>query len=62
MVKSMYVPSHRITYKISEDVVPGHHIMVEGQRYEMLSKRPIGRRVTRSLINEEKQERIVLYS
>lgn len=62
MVKLMYVPSSKITYKISEDIVSGNHIVVGGVRYELISKRPIGRRVTRSLINEKKQERIVLYA
>ena len=62
MVKSMFVSNQKITARISEDIVPGYHIMVEGQRFELISKRPIGRRVLRSLINEEKKERFVLYA
>lgn len=62
MVKSMFVSNQRITSRISEDIVPGYHIMVEGQRYELISKRPLGRRVLRNLINEQKQEKFVLYA
>lgn len=62
MVKSMFVSNQKITSRISEDIVPGYHIMVEGQRYELISKRPLGRRVLRNLINEQKQEKFVLYA
>ena len=62
MVKSMFVSNQKITARISEDIVPGYHITVEGQRFELISKRPLGRRVLRSLINEEKKERFVLYA
>jgi len=62
MVKSMYVPSLKITYKIAEDIVYGNHIVVDGVRFELINKRPIGRRVLRSLVNESKGERIVIYS
>lgn len=62
MVKSMFVSNHKITSRISEDIVSGNHIIVEGQRFELISKRPLGRRVLRSLINEEKKERFVLYA
>jgi hypothetical protein len=62
MVKSMFVSSQKITSRISEDIVSGYHITVEGKRFELISKRPLGRRVLRSLINEEKKERFVLYA
>jgi len=61
MVKSMYVLSSKITSRISEDIVPGYHIVVDGIRFELISKIPLGKRVLRSLINEEKKERFVLY-
>lgn len=62
MVKSMFVSNQKITSRISEDIVPGYHITVEGHRYELISKRPLGRRVLRNLINEQKQEKFVLYA
>lgn len=62
MVKLFYVPSLKITYKIAEDVVPGNHIMVQGSRYELLNKRPLGRRVKRNLVSVSKDEKIILFS
>ena len=61
MIKSYYIASSRMNSRIAETVLSGQHIVVEGQTYEQLSKRPQGRTPIRSLVNEEKGERLVIY-
>jgi hypothetical protein len=51
-----------MTAVISDTVIPGNHIKINGYTFEQVSRAPRGRRITRKLINEEKQERIVIYS
>jgi len=46
---------------IAETVVPGHHIVVEGFTYELISRRPKNRRVIRKLLSTSKQEHITIY-
>lgn len=62
MNKLMFVPATKINAVISETVIPGSHITINGYTYEQVSRAPRGRRITRKLINEDKQERIVIYS
>tara|TARA_B110000503_G_scaffold86486_1_gene131641 strand:+ start:1600 stop:1788 length:189 start_codon:yes stop_codon:yes gene_type:complete len=61
MEKSFYVPSIRINEKIEDTVQYGHHIVIAGYTYEKVSKRPVGRRVTRRLFNQLTNEKIVIY-
>ena len=49
MTKLLFVSPARITFAISETIITGNHIMVEGNRYEMVSRRPLGRRVLKKL-------------
>jgi len=49
MLYSNFIKSNKITSKISETVMPGNHIMVEGERFEKLSKKPYGRSIIRTL-------------
>tara|TARA_R100000482_G_scaffold65213_1_gene24207 strand:- start:382 stop:522 length:141 start_codon:yes stop_codon:yes gene_type:complete len=44
-----------------EDIIDGEAIKVEGVIYERLLKRPNNRRPIRSLINEDLQQRLVIY-
>jgi len=58
----MFVPSTKISAKIAENIIPGNHITVEGLTYQMVAKRPIGRRILRKLQNVNTNTRIVIYS
>jgi hypothetical protein len=57
-----FINSTRINSRISESVIPGYHISVDGITYEQTSKRPFGKILKRSLINESKQEQILIYA
>lgn len=61
MIKSYYIASTRMNSRIAETVISGQHIVVEGQTYEQVSKRPQGRIPIRYLVNEDKGERLVIY-
>lgn len=58
--KNYYFPSSRLTYKLSELVLDGQDIKIEGYTYSKLSKRPNGRGVARRLLNPETEEKIVI--
>ena len=61
MIKSYYVAADRITSRISADVIPGNHVRVDGLRFELVSKRPLGKSIHRKLIKEDQSEQLVLY-
>lgn len=58
----MFVPSTKINAKVAETVIPGNHITLNGLTYQMVSKRPLGRRVLRRLQNLSTNTKIVIYS
>lgn len=62
MEKLFYVPATKINARIADTVVEGYPIMIDGYQYEKVNRAPRGRRILRKLVNEEKQERIVIYS
>lgn len=62
MEKLFYVPGLKITPKISDTVVDGQHIIVDGDRYERVNKRPTGRRVMRRLRSLDDSTQITIYS
>ena len=47
--------------RISETIIQGKHIVIDGITFEQLTKRPNNRVVKRKLLNETKQERILIY-
>jgi hypothetical protein len=61
MQKLYFIKGTKINARISETVLNGHHIKLDGIVYEQTSKRPFGKSLKRSLINEQKQERILIY-
>lgn len=61
MQKLYFIPSTKINARISETVLNGYHIKVDGITYEQTSRRPFGKTLKRSLVNEQKQERILIY-
>lgn len=61
MQKLYFIPSTKINARIADTVLNGYHIKVDGITFEQTSRRPFGKTLRRSLINEEKQERILIY-
>lgn len=62
MNKLFFVPSTKINARIADTVITGQHITVEGLTYQMVSKRPQGRRVLRKLQNLNTNTQITIYS
>ena len=62
MTKLFYFPSAKLNAKVSELVIEGFDIKVKGTNFVQLSKRPLGRRRIKSLINENTNENIIIYS
>lgn len=61
MQKLYFIPSTKINARIADTVLNGYHIKVDGITFEQTSRRPFGKTLKRSLLNEEKQERILIY-
>lgn len=61
MTKLYFYPATKINARISETIINGGHIVLDGITYEQTSKRPFGKSLKRSLVNEAKQERILIY-
>jgi len=61
MQKLYFIPSTKINARIADTVLNGYHIIVDGITFEQTSRRPFGKTLRRALINEEKQERILIY-
>jgi len=62
MNKLFFVPSTKINARIAETVITGQHITIEGLTYQMVSKRPQGRRVLRKLQNLDTNTQITIYA
>lgn len=61
MLYSNFIKSNKITPKVSQTLIPGNHIMIEGERYEKLSKKPYGRTKLRTLKSIDEKETITCY-
>lgn len=61
MKKSFYISSMKMNSIISDTVISGYHIVVDGLTYELLSRRPKNRRVIRKLVGVDTQEEITIY-
>jgi len=62
MNKLFFVPSTKINARIADTVISGQHITIEGLTYQMVSKRPQGRRVLRKLQNLDTNTQITIYA
>ena len=62
MEELYYVPSMKVNTKVSDLVIEGYHIEIDGRTYQRLSRKPRGRSVKRRLLNLSKSERILIYS
>ena len=56
-----FIQSSKINSRISDTVLNGYHIRLDGMVYEQVSKRPYGKTLKRRLQNLQKQERILIY-
>lgn len=61
MITNYYVAADRITQRISEDVNPGYHVRYNGERFENVSRKPLGKTILKRFIKEDNSERIILY-
>ena len=62
MNKLFFVPSTKINARIADTVITGQHIAIDGLTYQMVSRRPLGRRVLRKLLNESTNTKITIYA
>ena len=62
MIETFYIKSTKINARVSDLVIDGSHIVLEGYRYERLSRRPRGRAIERKLLNESSKERLIIYA
>lgn len=62
MENSYYVKASKLTAKISDTIIDGHHIMLDRDRYEKVSKKPYGKVIVRNLIKEDNSEKITCYA
>jgi hypothetical protein len=56
-----YVSSLRINSKISDTVIEGKHIEIDGITFQRLSRKPRGRSIERKLLNINSNLRLVIY-
>ena len=60
MTKYYYFPKARMTSRIADMIIDGFHISLDGYIYELITKRPNGRRTLRNLINMDATEKFVI--
>jgi|TARA_B110000908_G_scaffold62915_2_gene76468 hypothetical protein len=61
MEELYYFPTVKMNAKISEIVLEGQYMEMEGYRYEELSKKPRGRSILRKLVSETSNIRMTIY-
>ena len=62
MEELYYVPSMKVNTKVSDLVIEGYHIEIDGITYQRLSRKPRGRSVKRRLKSLKSNTRILIYS
>ena len=62
MEELYYVPSMKVNAKVSDLVLEGYHIEIDGITYQKLSRKPRGRSVRRRLKSLKSNTRILIYS
>ena len=62
MNKLFFVPSTKMNARIADTVIAGQHITIGGLTYQMVSRRPLGRRVLRKLKNVDTNTQITIYA
>ena len=61
MKELYFFPRVKMNARIIDSVIDGSHIVLEDYTYDMLSKKPRGRSIDRTLINEDLQTRFTIY-
>lgn len=61
MQKLLYCQKSRVPTASLHTLVDGDFIRIGRNIYQRITSRPINRKVIQRLLNEEKQERIVIY-
>lgn len=62
MDKKYYILYSKINARIAETVLSGYHIKVDDITYERVSRRPLGKKVVKRLLNTSTNEKLVLYA
>ena len=62
MEELYYVPSLKVNSKISDLVIEGKHITIDGITYQKLYRKPRGRSIKRRLKSLQTNSRILIYS
>lgn len=62
MQKLYFIALRRTNAMIADTILSGYHIKLDGYTYEQVSRPPRGRTIRRRLINENTQERILIYA
>lgn len=60
-MEEYYLPSLKINSKVSDTVIEGRHIEIDGITYQRLSRKPRGRSIQRRLLNMDSNLRLVIY-
>lgn len=62
MEELFYIPSLKVNAKVSDLVIEGNHIEIDGTTYQRLSRKPRGRSIKRKLSSMKSNTRILIYS
>ena len=62
MEELFYIPSLKVNAKVSDLVIEGNHIEIEGITYQRLTRKPRGRSLKRKLKSLKSNTRILIYS
>lgn len=62
MEKQFYVHYAKINARISDTVLTGYHVVVDGETYEQVSRRPVGKRLVRKLLSTSNNLQLSLYA
>ena len=62
MEELFYIPSLKVNAKVSDLVIEGNHIEIDGITYQRLSRKPRGRSIKRKLSSMKSNTRILIYA
>lgn len=60
-MEEYYLPSLKVNSKVSDTVIEGKHIEIDGITYQRLSRKPRGRSIQRKLLNMDSSLRLIIY-
>ena len=62
MEELFYIPSLKVNAKVSDLVIEGNHIEIDGITYQRLYRKPRGRSIKRKLSSMKSNTRILIYN